>query len=426
MAFTKVFPLHCIVQNYAWGKKGTQSEVAALIKNVCPHFHIEENKPYAELWMGTHPSGPSTVMLADGTKGSLLSQILQENPKFLGDKIQEKFGLNLPFLFKVLSVNTALSIQAHPDKALAEQLHKAKPDLYKDPNHKPEMALALTPFEALCGFRPFSEICRFLKNIPEFACITGETSVKSMIEAEDGDGSQQKMALKKAFSSVMNQPVDKIVEQLTLLTNRISTMEKQGTCTDDLMGKLLLRIHKDFPGDVGCFGIYFLNYLQLNPGQATFLGANEAHAYLYGDCMEIMACSDNTVRAGLTPKFLDVQTLCEMLTYISGTPESKLFPGTTGQDKYTTIYDPPIPDFTLAKIQVPANVKNYTIPALDSASILLMVHGDAQTAGENDTRTIRMSRGSVIFVAAYEALDVTIPALDGDQDILLFRAYCQL
>ncbi len=53
----------------------------------------------------------------------------------------------------------ALSIQAHPNKAHAEELHAASPHIYKDPNHKPEIAVALTDFEALCGFRPLAGNC---------------------------------------------------------------------------------------------------------------------------------------------------------------------------------------------------------------------------------------------------------------------------
>lgn len=54
--------------------------------------------------------------------------------------------------WQVLSIAKALSIQAHPDKELARVLHKMHPSIYKDSNHKPEMAVALTEFEALCGF----------------------------------------------------------------------------------------------------------------------------------------------------------------------------------------------------------------------------------------------------------------------------------
>lgn len=79
--------------------------------------------------------------------------------------------------------------------------------------------------------------------------------------------------------------------------------------------KLVLRLEKQYPADIGILAALFLNYLRLRPGEALYLGADEPHAYLEGDCIECMATSDNVVRAGLTPKERDVETLCSMLTY---------------------------------------------------------------------------------------------------------------
>lgn len=79
--------------------------------------------------------------------------------------------------------------------------------------------------------------------------------------------------------------------------------------------ELVLRLEKEYPGDVGVIASFLLNYVKLNSGEALYLGANEPHAYIHGECVECMATSDNVVRAGLTPKKLDVPTLCSMLTY---------------------------------------------------------------------------------------------------------------
>ncbi|KAI8031860.1 Mannose-6-phosphate isomerase 1 [Camellia lanceoleosa] len=103
----RVRKLRCSMQNYDSG------------------VNVNETKPYAEFWMGTHESGPSFIL---------------------------QWGVTLPFLFKVLSIAEAGSIQAHPDKELAEFLHKTMPGVFKDDNHKLEMALALTDLEALCEF----------------------------------------------------------------------------------------------------------------------------------------------------------------------------------------------------------------------------------------------------------------------------------
>jgi mannose-6-phosphate isomerase len=141
--------LQCSVQNYAWGKLGSNSSVAQLEAKASKK-PIDETKPFAELWMGTHPNGPSRILNSP-------------NKELLRDY---NGGKDLPWLLKILSVGTALSIQAHPDPKLAKVLHKKFPQHYKDDNHKPEMAIALTYFEAMCGFRDVQEISSYLNSFP--------------------------------------------------------------------------------------------------------------------------------------------------------------------------------------------------------------------------------------------------------------------
>lgn len=166
--------LVCKAQNYAWGKVGRDSKVARLMES--DGIKVENEEPYAEYWFGTHPAAPSSVKGTNGSEDLLLSKWLQDFPQALG-RLQSVCGESgqLPFLFKVLSVNKALSIQAHPDKSLAEQLHAERPEVYKDDNHKPEMAVALTYFEAMCGFRPYGTIISLLNEYPEFAELVGKT-----------------------------------------------------------------------------------------------------------------------------------------------------------------------------------------------------------------------------------------------------------
>lgn len=153
--------------------------------------------------MGTHPSGPSLV--AD--TGIPLKEWIQQHPEALGERVRDRFGDDLPFLFKVLSVETALSIQSHPDKQLAERLHAQRPDVYKDPNHKPEMALSLTDFEALCGFVSHEELCEALQAHPELRACVGEANTAALLLAEDA--AARKAALKDAFTALMTCPSDR-------------------------------------------------------------------------------------------------------------------------------------------------------------------------------------------------------------------------
>ncbi|MBN3307823.1 MPI isomerase, partial [Amia calva] len=417
-----VFPLSCVVQKYAWGKVGLDSEVAKLVVSGDPLTVIEDDKPYAELWMGAHPKGDALIK-DNRISQRTLGQWIADYPGCLGSKVKDTFQGQLPFLFKVLSVNLALSIQAHPNRELAVRLHAQFPEHYPDSNHKPEMAIALTPFEGLCGFRPVEEIVGFLKSVPEFHALVGNEAAEEL-QSSVGDAGRVSETLKKCFTRMMNCEKKVFVDQLNMLVKRVSEEAAAGKDTSGSNGDLLLRLHSQFPGDIGCFSIYFLNRIMLEPGEAMFLGANEPHAYLYGDCIECMACSDNTVRAGLTPKYIDVSTLCEMLNYSPAPASSKIFPSVRdASDPCVFLYDPPVPDFTVMRIQIPGSVKQYTVAPIDCAGILLVVTGEATAASAAALSDMALRRGSVLFISANEsvALHITSPA-----GMLLFRACCLL
>ena len=200
----------------------------------------------------------------------LLTEIIKADPQMMKEypasyEDYKELG-ELPYLFKILSVNKALSIQAHPDKALAEKIHKERPTVYKDPNHKPEMALAITPMEALCQFRPLKEVATHLKTEPEFRAMVGEDAavgVESAAEAAADNTAAGKEALKAAFSSFMTADSDKVTENLTPLIERLSSVDwSMRTPTESLV----LRCNDQFPGDIGCFCPFFLNYITLQPG----------------------------------------------------------------------------------------------------------------------------------------------------------------
>jgi len=294
-----VFTLRCKVQNYAWGKKGLESTVAQL-QSFTEDITRKLDLPFAELWMGTHSSGPSWIQTRSGSR-QLFSEHLMQNTNSLGPRFLDRFNieLGLPFLFKVLSVETALSIQAHPDKKLAEKLHTRFPDVYKDDNHKPELACALTHFEALCEFRPVIEIAGFLSSVSEFRSVIGEEAAsrfENFVASPDvEDIKLRKAALKKLYARLMSCAADDVKACLLRMVNRLNGLGDEQSEFD----KLLLRVYGQYPGDIGVFSLFFLNYVTLQPGEALYLGPNLPHAYLSGDCVEIMATSDNVVRAGL-------------------------------------------------------------------------------------------------------------------------------
>ncbi len=185
MSSSSFCKLACVAQRYAWGKRRNASLVAHLASagssnsttaaSSSSSSSSGEDDRFAELWMGTHPSGPSAVA-GSGQPALSLKDWLQQHEGFVGQVPAGYLPDDLPFLFKVLSIETALSIQSHPDKALAQRLFEQFPHIYKDPNHKPEMAIALTPFEALCGFLSVGQINENLANYPELAALVGSDS----------------------------------------------------------------------------------------------------------------------------------------------------------------------------------------------------------------------------------------------------------
>lgn len=401
--------LVCAVQQYAWGVKGKRSSVAQLAKAMQPSLAIDEEKPYAELWMGTHPNGPSVIK--EG--GEALSSYISQHPDCLGSTVTAKFGQQLPFLFKVLSVNQALSIQAHPNKSHAEELHAKHSDVYKDPNHKPEMTIALTPFLALCGFRPQQQIVQFFKELPELSCVVGPEAVAAFTAAPSPD------TLKTCFAGLMTADKTAVAEALQQLRGRLQDMDADAA--ERLEGPTFLTVLSQYPGDGGCFALYLLNVVRLQPGQAMFLGPNVIHAYLQGDCVECMACSDNVVRAGLTPKYQDVDTLLAMLQYDMTDAESRIFQAST-LDPSCQLFNPPVPDFAVEAIKV-GNGKSYSLRSVPSCSLLLVVGGAASVSApslSSPAPPATVARGSVLFLPANYTFK-----LDASEEIVAFRALCE-
>nr|CAG4645583.1 EOG090X07LH [Lynceus sp. MCZ IZ 141354] len=389
--------LVCKVQNYEWGTRGPQGLVAKIAASggLVNNNSIAENSPFAEFWMGTHPNGPAKLLDSDVT----LKHWLEANQDALGDDEKAQFGNDLPFLFKVLAVAEPLSIQAHPEKKHAEELHRLKPDLYKDPNHKPEMVIAWSEaFEALCGFRPEEEIRRFFNEVPSLQTLAG---VPGLPGPSDGDFSQ---ILKASFSRSMNCSQEDVKREISAHLDIIKERN------NDVAHQLFVRIAALYPDDVGCFCVYFMNYVILKRGEVMFLGPNIPHAYIFGECLECMACSDNVVRAGLTPKFKDVETLCTMLDYQTG-PVERFKLNWMKENEYSSLCAPPVPDFSVAQIKVGPNEEYETI-ARRSASILLVMQGSAKIDA------LPKGFGTVLFLRSNQTC-----RLIAEESLVVFQAF---
>lgn len=416
--------LECKAQQYAWGKIGSNSLVSRLKASESDGFTIQENEPYAELWIGTHPNGMSNILVpedesiaSDDThmKSLPLVDYVQSNPEMhLGveGEIEPSQEFDLTFLFKVLSIEKVLSIQAHPDKRLAGQLHTVKPEAYKDPNHKPEMAVALTDdFEAMSGFRPMCDIASNIMDYPEFGKLLNTRIRESIIDAAEGRVfDSPKVVLKKMFQAYMEASEELIKEQLDILISRLCTKEE---CNS--LDKLIMKLAKQFPGDSGVFAPIIFNYLKLKTGDAFYIGANEPHAYIQGEILECMACSDNVVRAGLTPKMKDVETLVKMLTYKNTVPDV-----TRGEmvDPYTRLYVPPVEDFAIEIVELPPGTR-HIMKDVRSPSVILTLNGSGRLQ-QGSVQSLPVSFGKAAFMSANTS--ATIIADENASGLKLVRA----
>lgn len=435
--------LQCGCNSYEWGKLGKDS-AAARFASATPQsdFSIQNDKPYAELWMGTHPSNPSK----DLNTGRTLLDLVQDDQQLLSPQIAEKYANKLPFLFKVLSIQKALSIQAHPNKKLAEQLHQRDGKNYPDDNHKPEMTIAITPFDGLCGFRPLAEIVHFLNSVPSLRQLVGEQAAKSFEDTVKGQetstdetrAKKNKAALQQAFKALMQSKPEDIQQQATQL---IAQAKQEGASfaaggTESSSGKtlsdLMLRLDSQFPADIGLFVTFFLNYIQLSVGEAMFLKADDIHAYLSGDIIECMASSDNVVRAGFTPKFKDVDTLTEMLTYsYAPIEEQKMAPTDYAMCKLNAaayssqssamLYDPPIDEFAVVRTSLNSAGSKVTFEPLDGPSVIICTAGQGTISV--GPKKEELKEGWVYFVGATAECVVENT---GEEPFVTFKAFCEL
>lgn len=263
--------------------------------------------------------------------------------------------------------------------------------MYKDPNHKPEMAVALTDdFEAMSGFRSVYAIARHLLEYPEFTELLGDSRYDILDFVAGKRGVNPKPILKNMFhlymtadASLMKNNLEKLVDRLTAKKN----------LTD--LDALIIKLAKQFPGDSGVYAPIIFNYMKLKTGEAFYIGANEPHAYIQGEILECMACSDNVVRAGLTPKMKDVDTLVKMLTYKCTTPTI-----TRGEkkDSCCTLYVPPVKDFAMEIVEVQPG-ESYELQDFRSPSIILTLNGSG-VLKQGFVQNMPVSFGKAAFMSA--------------------------
>ena len=373
----KPFKLINHVQNYPWG---TSTYIPNLLGNDIT------GKPCAELWMGDHPRGTSTALI--DSKKIPLNEVIEKYPdEILGEDLI-KYGKHLPFLFKVLSAETPLSIQAHPNKSQAEKGFEEENTRgvplnafnrnYKDNNHKPEIICALTPFTAMCGFCNSKIIeSNFLK--------LNSSIFRDKLQAAFKEDDNKRI---KLFFSALMALDDEELESLAAQAVSWAVND------ESIEAELIERFASLYTNDPGVLAPLFLNVYSLDPGEALYQGPGELHAYVEGTGIELMANSDNVLRGGLTPKHVDVQELLKVLNFGSS-GKNILKPVKKGEGVFK--YQTPSDEFVLEHYLVDEN-KSVEVENEKSLKILLCISGNAVLSSSSGN--ISISGGDSIFIPA--------------------------
>ncbi len=370
------------IQHYAWG--GTEF-IPSLLSIPNP-----EQKPFAEYWLGTHSGGTARVRLNDNDF-VLLSDLIQSDPvKYLGEEVDRNFK-ELPYLLKVLDVKDMLSIQVHPSKAEAEKGFDRENEAgialnahnrnYKDRNHKPEVMIALSDFWLLHGFSPL--LPQILENSEWFSAL-------SPVFESRGIGG--------LYQYVMELPQEGVDQLLAPLAEKIVPLYEAGSLQksspDFWAGRVLVNSKPVFKNlDRGIFSIYFFNIVQLSKGEGIFQAAGVPHAYMEGQNMELMSNSDNVLRAGLTPKYIDVPELLKHTVFEYTHP--KVMQGV--QRGNMKIFPCPVPDFIIYHYNLRAG--QILEGRTTGPEIAIMMNGAGEW--ENEAR-IAVKKGDAVFLGANE------------------------
>jgi mannose-6-phosphate isomerase len=382
-----MWQLTSTVRFYPWGSRTVIPELLGLPSPA--------DRPHAELWMGAHPDEPS--LLADGR--ALDAAIAAEPERLLGASVAERFGPRLPFLLKVLAADQPLSLQAHPTTEQAQAgfaaeeaagiPHDDPTRTFKDPYHKPELLLALTTFEALCGFRPVEESlhCLAKLQVPE---------LKPTIAALARGG------LRAALPQLLALGGEERSELVRAVAARAASFVAAHDPEFINTYRWAAALAETYPGDPGVVISLMCNHLKLSPGEAVFLPAGNLHAYLSGAGVELMASSDNVLRGGLTAKHVDLAALMEVLDFADGRiPVLHPVLGPGGLR-----YPVPVEDFDLTRCQLDAGSGTLSTRG---PQVLLCTEGRATLASADGE--LVLEQGQSAFVPAGAPLTARGPAV---------------
>jgi mannose-6-phosphate isomerase len=392
------YKLQGIHRHYEWGG---QSFIPKLM-----HIDNATSKPFAEYWMGAHPSAPSIVETPEGAVA--LDQMIAENTiQFLGAKTTDRFG-SLPYLFKILDVEKMLSIQVHPSKENAEkgfnkeQIAGLPIDAphrnYKDQNHKPEVMVALSDFWLLHGFMPAMALKERLTSL------TPLHNLLPIFGMDDYAGLYSHfMRLNQAAADAILKPL------LALAVEEVAAGKVDKAHPHWWANKYYGGIVPASNIDKGILSIYILNIVNVPKYHGVFQGAGLLHAYLEGQNIELMANSDNVLRGGLTPKHIDIE---ELLEHIKFEPTYPNMLNGDMKNSNEVQFPCPVPDFGLTKITL-SQGESYTNET-NSFEMFLVLQGEVNLDG------IDLKAGELAAVKAGASYHIQ---QSGSETAVIFKSF---
>lgn len=393
-----MYRIHGIARHYDWGSP-----------DAIPRLLGEEptGTPVAELWFGAHPSAPARVQGA-GVALDLRALLAEDPDGCLGEGVVRRFGRELPYLLKVIAPARPLSLQVHPDLQRARARFAAENDAgipldsprrnYRDANHKPELVYALTRFEALCGFRAPRRAAELLQGL---GTTLTDTLHRQLLAEPDAGG------VRRAFTSLLNLVSRPSPEVVAEVVAACAARLQSGTPSVRADNTVVL-LHREHPGDPGVVASLLLNPVTLNPGEALFVPAGGVHAYLSGMAVEVMASSDNVLRAGLTSKHIDVPEMLACVDYVAA-PPIRLAPEHLGGPE--NVFYAPVDDFELWVADVGPSVGPLPLRGR-GPRIILCVRG-AVTVALKDA-TAQLTPGGALFLRADEGR----PTISGEGTVV--------
>ncbi|MBX9243457.1 mannose-6-phosphate isomerase, class I [Actinotalea ferrariae] len=323
------------VRSYAWGSR---SAIPRLLGQPV------QADPVAELWFGAHPASPS--VLQDDHGPVALDQAIADDPeRMLGASVLARFGPSLPYLLKLVAPERPLSLQVHPSVDRAREGFAAEEAAglgrddprrnYRDRNHKPELLYALTRFEALCGFRAPRRAAELMAGIDA-------PLAKRLHEVLVAEPTYE--GIRAAFRSLLEPELRPSEDEVQTVADACRLRLVDGS-PSPRADRTVVQLADAYPGDPGAVTSLLLNPVTLEPGDALFVPAGGVHAYLKGLGVEVMANSDNVLRAGLTRKHVDIPELLANVDYVAAPPirvGPEVFYGAT------KVYYAPVDDFELS------------------------------------------------------------------------------